>query len=52
MEEEPPWELGFSPYLVKKVKEMKKMEERERERERESEWGGREREEKLGILKN
>ena len=37
MEEEPPWELGCSPYLVKKVKKMKKMEEREsgaEERER------------------
>ena len=39
MEEEPPWELRSSPYLVENVKKMKKMEKmgfgaEERERER------------------
>ena len=52
MEEEPPWELGFSPYLVKKVKKMKKMEEREsgaEERERRS-WGFSKTERKGGYI--
>ena len=46
MDEEPPWELGSLLIWWRRWKKMKKMEERERE------WGGREREEKLGILEN
>ena len=47
MEEEPPWELGCSPYLVKKVKEMKR-ESVGRKRER-GEVGDSEKLKKKGI---
>ena len=50
MEEEPPWELGCSPYLVKKVKEMKKMEEEVFGRKRErGDVGDSEKTEERGI---
>ena len=38
MEEKPPWELGCSPYLVKKMKKMEERESGAEERERRS-WG-------------
>jgi hypothetical protein len=41
----PPWELGSLLIWWKKMEE-------DEEDGREREWGGREREEKLGILKN